>query len=93
LALQCRADDLKTRPILEQLNDPSTAACVEIEREVVRRLQGDCHSPIAALAVLNHGEYYLRVALGVKDGRPPVRKAEARGLSCSSVVSEALQYL
>jgi hydroxymethylbilane synthase len=93
LALQCRADDGNACQILGLLNDPETAACVEIEREVVRCLNGDCHSPIAALTVMDHGEYYLRIACGRKDGHPPVRKAEARGLSCNSIVSAALQHL
>ena len=33
------------------LHDGETARAVEMEREVVRLLKGDCHSPIGALAV------------------------------------------
>src|SRR5205823_5056891 len=50
LALQCRGDDAATRSYLSALNDPDTAECVATEREVVRALNGDCTSPIAALA-------------------------------------------
>src|SRR6185312_13163282 len=50
LALQCRRDDPVTRSFLEGLNDETTAVCVAAERELVKVLQGDCHSPIAVLA-------------------------------------------
>ena len=81
LALQCRADDAQTRDLLTPLNDPTTAACVAAERGVVRGLNGDCHSPIAALATVDapEGQMWLRAAVGARDGQPPVVRAEARG--------------
>ncbi len=77
MALQCRRDDAATRDLLAALNDPDTAECVAAEREVVAALQGDCHSPIAALATIEAGAILLRVAVGGRDGTPPVLRAEA----------------
>ena len=40
--------DAKTREMLGKMNDPATNLCVTAERELVRMLEGDCHSPIGA---------------------------------------------
>jgi hydroxymethylbilane synthase len=79
LALQCRADDARTRSLLAALNDLPTAQAVSLERAVVRRLEGDCRSPIAALASYDvPGHIRLRVAVGGRDGAPPVLRANAQ---------------
>ena len=79
LALQCRRDDETTRQVLAVLNDPDTAECVAAERALVAALEGDCHSPIAAVATVAGGELSLRAAVGGRDGRPPVLRAQASG--------------
>ena len=77
LALQCRKADAQTCEILGLMNDPVTYKCVELEREVVRRLEGDCHSPIAALAEIHGDRVQLRAVVAGRDGRPPVIRAAA----------------
>jgi hydroxymethylbilane synthase len=77
LALQCRRSDQRTVQLIVALNDPVTAQCVELERELVRLLQGDCHSPIAALAQVREDGISLRAAVGKRDGSPPVVAASA----------------
>jgi hydroxymethylbilane synthase len=78
LALQCRRDDPRTRQLLAALDDADTSLCVQAERAVVQKLRGDCHSPIAALAVLaEDGSLHLRCAVGGRDGRPPVIFAQS----------------
>ena len=77
LALQCRRADSATRDLLKSLNDPETAECVAAERAVVAALEGDCHSPIAALATVSGGRMRLEAAVGARDGLPPVLRAAA----------------
>ena len=77
LALQCRRSDTRTRALLTVLNDPNTATCVAAEREIVRLLNGDCHSPIAAYGVWIDGKVQLNAAVGARDGEPPIITAEA----------------
>lgn len=79
LALQCRRDDARTRDRLEALHDEITAVCVDAERALVGALRGDCHSPIAALAAVDPdtSRLRLRAAVGAREGRPPVIRAEA----------------
>ena len=79
LALQCRRDDAATRERLSVLNDPTTESCVTAERELVRLLEGDCHSPIAALAQIQGERMDLRAAVGAAGGSPPVIRADSAG--------------
>lgn len=95
LALQCRRDDGRTRGLLGALDDPVSATCVAAEREVVAALRGDCHSPIAAHATVGGNRLRLRVAVGARDGRPPVVRAEADGAAADpgDAVREVLAVL
>jgi hydroxymethylbilane synthase len=79
LALQCRRDDANTRQLLAAIHSPTDAACVDLERCVVQALNGDCHSPIAALATVEGDQITLRTAVAGRDGQPPVIKAGASG--------------
>jgi hydroxymethylbilane synthase len=95
LALQCRRDDPRTRDILSALHDEATAACIRAERQVVLGLNGDCHSPIAALAVVQGQSLLLRACVGGRDGAPPIVRAEGSGLMTESqlVVGHVLHKL
>lgn len=79
LCLQCRRADDRTRSILGAMHDPTTAARVRAERELVLLLEGDCHSPIAAFASILGTELELRAAVGRRGGQPPVLYAQGRG--------------
>jgi hydroxymethylbilane synthase len=95
LALQCRRDDDNARQLLQSLHSPSDAACVDLERAVVAALGGDCHSPIAALATLGGNELSLKVAVGARDGNPPVIRAQAVGnkIDTAPLLKEVLASL
>ena len=79
LALQCRRGDEVTRHLLAELHHPLTATCVAAERELILKLHGDCHSPIAALAKITEKTLHLRAAVGGRDGGLPVIFAGAFG--------------
>lgn len=84
LALQCRRSDAGVIKLLSSLDDPATSLCVKAERAIVQRLNGDCHSPIAAYATLEGSTLHLRAAVAHRDGRPPMLKAEASAGMCES---------
>ena len=44
---------------------------LDVARELVRLLDGDCTSPIAALAQISHGRIEMRAAVGARGGSPP----------------------
>lgn len=77
LAVECRADDQPTRRLLAAIDDAATRATVEVEREFLAELGGDCDLPAGAFAELLPGGN-LRVQ-GVLAGAPiPVgERAEA----------------
>lgn len=75
LALQCRADDAQTQRIAATMEDAESRLCVLAERHLVLELNGDCHSPIGALATIEKGLMTLHGALGGSDGNPPVAKS------------------
>ncbi len=52
IAIECRADDVALRTMLDPLNDPATAACVTAERAMLAALDGSCQTPIGGLATL-----------------------------------------
>ncbi|HTW95872.1 MAG TPA: hydroxymethylbilane synthase [Tepidisphaeraceae bacterium] len=79
LALQCRTADTGVRELLAPLDDPKTHEAVLAERGVVQSLNGDCHSPIAALATISGNDLTLHAAVGWRDGNPPVIRASAAG--------------
>ena len=84
LALQCRRSDTGLIRLLSGLDDPTTAMCVKAERAVVQRLNGDCHSPIAAYATVEGSTLHLRAAVARRDGQPPVIRSESEAGICDA---------
>jgi hydroxymethylbilane synthase len=95
LALQCRRGDEKTAALLRVLDDRQTHLCVDLERAVVARLNGDCHSPIAAYATVEGNVVNLAVAVARRDGQPPLLKASAKAgvADAQSVVEVVIESL
>jgi hydroxymethylbilane synthase len=95
LCLQCRRDDQRTRDLLAMLDDTASRTCVDAERAVVAGLNGDCHSPIAALATINGQTLTLHAAVGAAGGEPPVVSAVAHGslAQINTIVTHVLDDL
>jgi hydroxymethylbilane synthase len=53
IAMQVRSDDADIKQLLVAVNHPPTHACLSAEREFLRRLQGDCQSPVGVFARIN----------------------------------------
>lgn len=78
LAIETRRDDAAARAAVCRIDHAPTRAAVEIERGFLRRMGGDCATPIAALAHL-HGEHaWFAAAVWSPDGKK-VARAEAQG--------------
>ncbi len=69
------ADPAKWTPRLAVLNDSATELAVRAEREVVRRLAADCHSPVAVYGEVVGDTLTLTARVLSPDGR---RIAEAK---------------
>jgi hydroxymethylbilane synthase len=78
VGIEIRSDDEQTRELLECLHHTPTAERVRAERALNKRLQGGCEVPIAAYAVHEGDQLWLRGLVGRPDGTSTLR-AEARG--------------
>lgn len=77
LAIECRADDLEVEALIRDLDDPDSHDRVAAERAVNARLEGSCHVPLAAYAVLEGDDLWLRALVASRDGCQVLR-AEGR---------------
>lgn len=71
LGLEARADDDRTRALLEPLQHWDTRVAVEAERVFLGRLQGGCQLPIAGHAQHSHGgiRLHMDALVGSPDGQ------------------------
>ncbi len=77
LGIECRRDDSELNALIAPLNHTDTYDRVCAERAVNQRLEGSCHVPIAAYALLDGDELWLRALVGTQDGGRVLR-AEGR---------------
>ena len=68
VGIEIRADDERMTTLLGPLDHPSTTARVTAERACLAELDGSCHTPIAAHAVLADGQLHLRSLIALPDG-------------------------
>ncbi|MFM1885675.1 MAG: hypothetical protein RL026_832 [Pseudomonadota bacterium] len=67
LAIECRADDARTRAVLAALEHAPTRAAISAEREVLRRHGGGCHQRFGATQLDLEGAGSLLQVGGVAD--------------------------
>ena len=68
IALECRADDSRTVEAMKRVDDPDTHAAILAERAFTAALGATCHSPVAALAMVNGRRISLRAEILADDG-------------------------
>ncbi len=64
LGIEIRDDNDTMKKALHFLNDPKTRACCTAERAVSRALGGSCQVPLAAYAIVEGDELWLRALVG-----------------------------
>lgn len=68
LGIECREADGDTRRLLERLGDADTFVAVAAERGVMTAVEGSCQMPVAAYAVREGSDIFLRAMLAENDG-------------------------
>ncbi|AJP73645.1 hydroxymethylbilane synthase [Sphingomonas hengshuiensis] len=68
VGIECRADGSHAQTLLTAIDDPITHRCVLAERGLLAALKADCHSPVAALAVIEGAILTIRAELLCEDG-------------------------
>jgi hydroxymethylbilane synthase len=92
LALEIRGSDDAMKKLLAPVHHPPTAACVEAERELQRRLEGGCQVPMGAFAeASDDGVLKLTACIGTLDGRRVIRASQAGMIDAPLSIAEALE--
>lgn len=93
ICAQCRNDDEEVLGLLAQLDHAATAAAVEIERALLRRMGGGCLVPIGAHATVEGSSYSVVAVVSSVDGTSNVRKTAAGSLTAAVPASVAGERL
>jgi hydroxymethylbilane synthase len=83
LAVEQRANDAEVAALLAGVSHPETKIAVLAERGVMRAVEGNCQTPVAAYAVREGSQIWLRALLAEPDGSN-LRKNELRAAWPSS---------
>ena len=78
LALECRADDARTRDLLAGISDPDAETAAAAERAFLVAIGGDCNTPLAAHARVDGGRVTLRAMVIDPEGRERVDESGTR---------------
>ena len=98
LAVEQRAGDEDVRALLAPITHPETKIAVLAERGVMRAVEGNCQTPVAAFALREGSEIWLRALLADPDGsnvrrdelRAPWPKTEAEASAVGERLGAAL---
>ena len=77
LGIEARADDAEVAALLRRFEHPPTRIAVAAERAFLTAVEGNCRLPVAAYAVRDGAELWLRAMLAEPDGTR-VRRGERR---------------
>jgi hydroxymethylbilane synthase len=94
IGVEIRASDSQALRLLEPIHHPPTAACVEAERELLRRLEGGCQVPLGALAeTAEEGLIRMTACLASLDGSKIIRESLTGTIEDPKGVAEALETI
>ncbi|MES2056190.1 MAG: hydroxymethylbilane synthase [Pseudomonadota bacterium] len=75
VGIETRADDGRAITLVRAIDHDETHRCVLVERALLAALDADCHSPVAALALISGDQVTLRAELLSEDGSEHVTGA------------------
>jgi hydroxymethylbilane synthase len=75
VGIECRTDDARVTALLGAIDHAETSAAVAVERAFTLALGGTCHSPVAALALVEGDAIDFRCELFSADGADHVRES------------------
>ena len=83
IGVECLTAKQDVIEALAPLVDTASTHCVMVERALIQRLKGDCHSPIGVYATLENEQFCLQGLVALNDGSKCIR-ANASGLMKTS---------
>jgi hydroxymethylbilane synthase len=90
LALEARADDARVHRLLAALDDPATRAAATAERAFLAAIGGDCHTPLAAHAIVHGSQLAMQTLVYSVDGRTVIGDAFEGSIDAAADVGTRL---
>jgi len=84
LAVECRDEDFEIIQMLKETEDRKVRSAVDAERSFLAEVGSGCSLPVAAHAVVEKEEIFLKVSIASKDGTT-LLKAEATGVDANQL--------
>ncbi|MGM9941972.1 MAG: hydroxymethylbilane synthase [Bulleidia sp.] len=85
LAIEIRKDRKDLSDLMEQIADPASTLEVQCERGFLQEMHADCHSPIAARAVVENG----RITMHAMYGNETLYRTVVSGTDADEVIHQA----
>lgn len=92
LALQIRTSDSTLDTILAELNHEDVAACTQVERAILKGMDGGCQLPLGVYCQKNELDYELWLAYA-KDVSSPVSRIYTHHAKSEQVIKDAFMLL
>lgn len=100
LAVEQRAGDADVSALLARVSHPETKIAVLAERGVMRAVEGNCQTPVAAYALREGSEIWLRALLAEPDGsnlrknavRAPWPASDAEATALGEALGRTLRH-
>ncbi len=101
IAITCNKQNISIKKICKKLDCPNTRVSLISERNLIKRINGDCFTPIAALAKIKNGSVLLKARLFSKDYKKfvqdkksgPIKSAKSLGENCAESLLNKLKKL
>ncbi|HET9956004.1 MAG TPA: hydroxymethylbilane synthase [Polyangiaceae bacterium] len=90
LGIEYRAADAEVAALLDPLSHPDTKIAVLAERATLKTVEGSCHLPVAAFAMRDGNQMFLRGFLAEADGSRAREHALREAWPSSEVEAEGL---
>ena len=90
IALQCRKKDHEIRDILENINHIETKNCIEVERGILKVLEGDCETAIGVYAQIIDNHVLVEAELFSLDGKERFYFKSSKEIKFASQLGEEI---
>ena len=90
IALQCRKNDNRIIKLLKGINHKPTEKCANVERDVLKVLDGDCETPVGVHAKIKNKKLSLETELFSLDGKKRFYLKSSRKVNSAVLIGKEL---
>ena len=101
IAITYNKENILIKKICKKIDCAATRTSLNSERSLIKRINGDCFTPIAALAIIKNDSILLKARLFSKDYKKfvddtrlgPIKSAKSLGEKCAEKLLKKLNRL